>query len=268
MKLRTLSGALLLGLLMLAPTRAEDLRKRVGLDQLLGAQLPPDAMLKDESGADLRVGRFFGPRPMILTFVYFDCPMLCNEVTNAELRTLRALNLKLGEDYDVLTISIDPEDTPEKARARKARYLNRYDLPGAEVGWHVLTGGAEASRRLAESVGFRYTYNKETRQYTHAAGLMVLTPEGKVARYFYGVSYPPRDVRLALTEASEGKLGSVVDQMLLFCYQYDPSTGHYTLAILNLVRVACVATVLALATFVWKATRRDRSGAGPGPAFT
>ncbi|WZO97679.1 SCO family protein [Isosphaeraceae bacterium EP7] len=268
MNVPTLFRAFVLALVFFAPARAEDLRKRVGLDQLLGAQLPADALLKDESGADVRVGRFFGPRPLILTFVYFDCPMLCNEVTNAELRTLRALNLKLGQDYDVLTISIDPEDTPEKARARKARYLNRYDLPGADVGWHVLTGGAEASRRLAESVGFRYTYNKETRQFTHAAGLMVLTPDGKVARYFYGLSYPPRDVRLALTEASEGKLGSLTDQMLLFCYQYDPSTGRYTLAILNLVRVACVATVLALAAFIWKATRRDRPRAGPDPAFT
>lgn len=240
------------------PARAEDLRLRVGFDQLLGAQVPSDVPLRDEAGTPVRVGAYLGRRPIILNFVYFDCPMLCNEVGNALTRTLRGLNLNVGKDFDVLTVSINPADTPDAARLRKAGYLRRYDRAGADAGWHFLTGQDEALRRLAGSVGFRYTYNAETRQYTHAAGIAILTPDGRVARYFYGLSYPPKEVRMALTEASEGKLGSLTDQIMLFCYRYDPATGRYTLAIMNLVRVLGTATVLALAAYLTFSLRRER----------
>lgn len=259
MNLRLVAFAIATLLAGVAPAGAADLSKTVGLDQLLGAQVPADVTLKDEAGASVRVGQFFGKRPLVLSFVYFDCPMLCNEVLNAELRTLNGLNLNVGKDFDVLTVSIDPNDTPDKARVRKARYLRRYDREGSEAGWHFLTGDAASTRKLAESVGFRYTYSPETRQYTHAAGIMILTPEGKAARYFQGISYPPRDVRLALAEASEGKLGSLSDQMLLFCYQYDPATGRYTLAILNLVRLFCTITAVAVGSYIAFAYRRDRA---------
>ena len=259
--------AVLMAAVLVSPlARADDLRDSVGLDQLIGAQLPPDVPLKDEDGRSVRLGQYFGKGPIVLTFVYFDCPMLCNEVTNAELRTVRAL--KPGEDagFEVLSISIDPTDTPEEARMRKRRYLKRYDLGGAESRWHILTGTAEDTRRLAEAAGFRFTYSPETRQFTHAAGLMIVTPEGKLSRYFQGISYPPSDVRLALAEASQGKLGSFTDQVLLFCYQYDPATGRYTLAILNLVRAGCILTMIALGGYLAWALRRDRIRARPRPA--
>ena len=251
--------SILLACFMSSTAFAADLNKTVGLDQLLGAQIPADASLKNESGESVRLGEFFGSRPLVLTFTYFNCPMLCNEVLNAELRTLNGLNPSVGKDFDVLTISIDPTDTPDQARSRKGFFLKRYDRDGAPRGWHFLTGDAETTKRIATAAGFRYTFNPQSRQYTHAAGLIILTPDGKISRYFHGISYPPADVRSAIADAGQGKVGSLSDQMMLFCYQYDPATGKYTLAILNLLRLFCTITAVGVGSYVFVHYYRERS---------
>ena len=194
---------------------------KVGFDQKLDAQVPLDIPLRDEAGKPVRLGDFFGERPVILTLVYYECPMLCNEVLNALTRGLKGLTFDVGDQFEVVTVSIDPAETPELAARKKAGYLRRYGRPGAERGWHFLTGDEGSIRKLAQSVGFRYVYMPESKQYAHAAGIVLLTPRGRVARYFFGISYAPRDLRLGLTEASAGKIGSPIDQMLLFCYQFD-----------------------------------------------
>ena len=181
---------------------------KIGFDQKLDAQVPLDIPLKDEAGKPVRLGDFFGERPVILTLVYHECPMLCNEVLNALTRGLKGLTFDVGDQFEVVTVSINPAETPELAAAKKAGYLKRYGRPGAERGWHFLTGDEGSIRRLAQSVGFRYVYMPESKQYAHAAGIVLLTPRGRVARYFFGISYAPRDLRLGLTEASAGKIGS------------------------------------------------------------
>ena len=254
---RLLAATLALAALA-SPAPAEDLRLKVGIDQKLGERLPLDVTLRDEEGRPVRLGSLLGGRPVVLTFVYFDCPMLCNEVLNSETRMLNGMGLNIGKDFDVWTVSIDPADTPEKASLRKAKSIERYNREGAADGWHFLTGDADSTSKLAQAAGFRYTYDPARKQYTHAAGLMIVTPDGALARYFLGLNYPARDVRFALTEASAGRLGSLADQIMLFCYQYDPSTGRYTLAILNLVRVAGVSTVLGLGMLILRAERNRR----------
>jgi protein SCO1 len=236
---------------------------KVGFDQKLDAQVPLDVPLKDEAGKPVRLGDFFGERPVILTLVYHDCPMLCNEVLNALTRGLKGLTFDVGDQFEVVTVSINPAETTELAARKKAGYLRRYGRPGAERGWHFLTGEEDSIRKLAQSVGFRYVYLPESKQYAHAAGIVLLTPRGRVARYFFGISYAPRDLRLGLTEASSGKIGSPVDQMLLFCYRFDATTGKYTFAIMNVVRLLAAATALALAgyvaTMLWRERRRGQS---------
>lgn len=251
-------GPLIVLAALASPAVAEDLRQRVGIDQKLGEPLPLDVTLRDEAGQPVRLGSLLKGKPVVLSFVYFDCPMLCNEVLNSELRMLNGMSLNIGKDFEVWTVSIDPADTPEKASLRKSKSIERYNREGAAEGWHFLTGDAESTAKLAQAAGFRYTYDAARKQYTHAAGLMIVTPEGKLARYFMGLNYPARDVRFALTEASEGRLGSLADVIMLFCYQYDPSTGRYTLAILNLVRVTGVATVLGLGILILRAERSRR----------
>ena len=230
----------------------------VGLDQRLGDQVPLDLVFRDERGDPVSLDRYFGDRPVILALVYYECPMLCSLQLGGLVRSLRALTLNPAEDFEIVTISFDPGETPAVAAQRKAAYLERYARAGAETGWHFLTGSQESIQLLTEAVGFRYAYDPKTDEYSHAAGIVVLTPEGRISRYFYGIEYPARDLRLGLVEASDHQIGSFVDQVLLFCFHYDPLEGKYNFAIMNGLRAGGLATVLILGGFVINALRRDR----------
>lgn len=258
---RTLLAAALLLATSLPPAL-----EGVGLEQRLDAQLPLDLELRDESGASVRLGDLIGDRPVILNLGYYECPMLCGLVLNGLVSSLRALPFDVGREFGVVTVSIDPRETAALAAAKKQTVLEAYGRAGAERGWRFLTGDEPSVRRLADAVGFRYSYDAATDSFAHAAGIMVVTPGGKLSRYLYGVSYTPRDVRLALVEASQNRIGSLADQMLLFCYRYDPHSGKYGATLLNLVRTGGVATVLGLTAYVllalWRERWRARASAG------
>jgi protein SCO1/2 len=244
-----------------AERRPEALRD-VGFDQRLGEALPLDAVLRDEAGREVRLGDYFGRRPVVLSLVYYECPMLCTLTLNGLVSALGVLSFQPGREFEIVTVSFEPKDTPEAAAARKRAYLSRYGRPGAEAGWHFLTGNPESVDRITRALGFRYAWDDETRQFAHPAGIVVATPEGRLARYLYGIEYAPRDLQLAVTEASAGRVGGPVDQVLLFCYEYDPASGGYGLAIMRLVRLAGVLTVAALAGYVTLMLRRERAAAG------
>lgn len=235
-----------------------DILKKIGIDQKLGEQAPLDLEFYDEAGNAVRLQQYFGEKPVILALVYYNCPMLCNLVLNGLTKNLKPLSFSAGEEFDIISLSFDPRETPALAAEKKKNYINDYGRASAASGWHFLTGDSANIARLTEAVGFRYQYDPVTQQYAHAGGIMVLTPQGKLARYFYGVDYPSRDLRLSLVEASENKIGSPVDQLLLYCYHYDPMTGKYGLVIMNVLRLAGIATVLVLAAFVIVMLRRDR----------
>jgi protein SCO1/2 len=235
--------------------------RRAGLEQKLGAQVPLDAVFRDEAGAAVRIGDLIGDRPAILSIVYYRCPMLCTLVLNGLVRAMRPLSLSAGGDFDVLTISIDPQETPELAAAKKKEYLAQYGRDGAEAGWRFLTGDKETIDRVTGAVGFSYSYDEATGEYAHASGIMVLTPEGRVHRYLYGIEYAPRDLRLGLVDAGSGSIGSPVDQVLLLCYRYDPVSGTYGFAIMTAVRVAGILVLAALALYVTLMIRRERAQA-------
>lgn len=232
--------------------------KNVGLDQKLDSQVPLNLEFTDSTGQSVQLGDLISERPVVLTLVYYDCPMLCTMVLNGTLKAIRALEFSVGTDFDIVTVSIDPGETAALAADKKAQYLDSYRRDGGSSGWHFLTGEEGQIRQLADSVGFRYEYNEETDQFAHASGIMVLTPEGRVARYYYGVEYSPRDLRLGLVEAASGKIASPVDQLLLFCYHYDPSTGKYSLAIFNILRVAGVLTLIGIGWLIFHLIRKDR----------
>jgi protein SCO1/2 len=238
----------------------------VGIDQKLGAALPLDLPFRDDQGRDVRLGDCFGGKPVVLALVYYECPMLCTLVLNGLVSGLDVVSLTAGSDFDVVAVSIDPDETPGLAAAKKREYVARYGRAGSDRGWHFLTGSEAAIRDLAAAAGFRYRYDAATGQYAHAAGIMVATPEGKLARYFYGVEYPPRDLRLGLVEASAGRIGTVVDQLLLFCYQYDPATGTYGAAAFGLLRAGGALTVLALGAYLAAMWRREVRRARAGTA--
>jgi len=221
-----------------------ELLKEVGIDQKLNSPIPLDLMFRDEHGNSVALGQYFGSKPVILTLVYYNCPMLCTQVLNGLDRSLEQIPLTIGKDFNVVTVSIDPTDQPALAEAKQAVYLGMYNRPGAASGWHFLTGEESQIKQLAAAVGFRYAYDPDSKQYAHASGIMLLTPEGKLSRYFYGVTYPERDMRLGLDEASNGKIGSPVDQVLLFCYHYDPHTGKYGLLVSRVLQLGGLATVL------------------------
>ena len=206
----------------------------------------------------VQLGEYFGARPVILILDYYQCPRLCPLVLDALLASLRMLPLTVGKQFGVLIVSIDARDTPAVAAAKKAQYLERYGRPDTADGWHFLTGEPEAIQRLATTVGFRYTYDAATDQFAHAAGIMIVTPQGTLARYFYGIAYAPRELRLGLVEAAANHIGSPIDQLLLFCYHYDPLTGKYGLAIMNVIRLAGLVTVMGLGIFMGVMFRRDR----------
>jgi len=232
--------------------------RQVGIDQKLDAQIPLDLVFRDEQGRAVALREYFGEKPVILSLVYYECPMLCTLILNGLLRSLRALPLTVGKEFTVLTVSFDPREGPELAAAKKQAYVRSYGRPGAEGGWHFLTGEETAIRQLTDAVGFRYAFDPETGQFAHASAIMVLTPHGRIARYFYGVEYAPRDLRFGLIEAAQGKIGSPVDQILLYCYHYDPKTGKYSVLVLNVLRLAGAATVLILGGFMLVMFRRDR----------
>lgn len=230
----------------------------VAFDQRLGDTVPLDLEFADENGTRVRLRDCVRGRPVILSLVYYECPMLCTMVLNGLAGCLEALRFDVGREFEVLTVSFDPTETPELARKKKASYLKRYGRPEAGEGWHFLTGDEDAIRALTESVGFRYVYDAERGEYAHASGIVVLTPEGRIARYFFGVEYPPKDVRLGLVEAADGKIGGFVDQVLLYCFHYDPVTGRYGTAVMRLVRLGGVLTLVALGAFFWIQRRRSR----------
>lgn len=232
--------------------------RQAGLEQRLHEFIPPDLPFWDATGKPVFLRDYFGSKPVILTLAYYECPHLCTLVLNGLLRTLRALAFTVGKDFDVLTVSINPQDPPTLAAERQAQYIRGYGRAGAANGWHFLTGEPEAIQRLTQAVGFRYTYDAATGHFAHAAGIMVLTPQGQLARYFYGVEYAPRDVRLGLIEAAAHKIGSPIDQLLLLCYHYDPRHGTYSLTILRVLRLAGVVTVMALGTCLGVMLRRER----------
>jgi protein SCO1/2 len=257
------TGRVWLGLLLAAgPASAEPQRppalQDVGFEQRLGESLPLDVTLRDEKGQSVEMRSLLGRKPLVLALVYYDCPMLCTLALNGLTGALAAIPFEVGREFDVVTVSFDARETPELAAAKKKSYLNRYRRPGAEAGWHFLTGDEAAISRLTAAVGFRYAWDDETKQYAHPAGIVVVTPEGRIARYLYGIEYAPKDLRLALVEASQKRIGSPVDQFLLYCYRYDPMTGKYGAAIMNLVRGAAILTLLALGGFVTLMVRRER----------
>lgn len=232
------------------------LLRRVGIDQKMGAQVPIDVPFADESGRSVTLRDYLG-KPVILALVYYQCPSLCNMVLNGVLRSIKGLKLTAGDEFNVVAVSFDPRETPEMAAGKKVSYMKGYNRPGAEQGWHFLTGPEASSKSLADSVGFHYAFDAVNNQYAHGSAIMILTPEGKVTRYFYGIDYPARDVRLGLEEASNRRIGSPVDAVLLYCYHYDPSNGKYGLVIMNVLRLAGFITVAALATFMIVMFRRD-----------
>lgn len=237
---------------------APDVLRDIGFDQRLNEQIALDLVFRDETGKPVQLGSFFGERPVILALVYYECPRLCTLVLNGLLRSLRALSFDAGDQFHVVTVSFDPTETSEIAAAKKAGYIQRYGRPGAGGGWHFLTGDESSIEQLTRAVGFRYAYDAEKNEYAHATGILVLTPQGKIARYFYGLEYSARDLRLGLVEASANKIGSPVDRVLLYCYHYDPTTGKYGLIIMNVLRLAGVTTVLVLGSFIFMMSRGDR----------
>jgi protein SCO1/2 len=236
---------------------APELLQQVRFTQRLHERIPLDIALRDEQGKAVQLGDYFDTRPVILTLAYYTCPNLCPLVLSGLVSTLRTLSFTAGKEFTVLTVSIDPGETPEQAAAQKTQYLQRYGREAGH-GWHFLTGDAEAIRRLTEAVGFGYTYDTAQEQFVHASGLTVLTPAGVLARYFYGLEFAPRDLRLGLIEAAEHRIGSPIDQLLLYCYHYDPQTGQYSLVIMQVLRLAGIVTVLGLGAFMGLMFRRER----------
>jgi protein SCO1 len=243
-----------------APTGLPAALKEVGIDQKLNQQLPVDAVFKDENGAEVKLGNYFGKRPIVLSLVYFDCPMLCTQVLNGMVSSFKTLSLKPGEDFDIVSISFDPRETPTLAAAKKkvyVDYLPESKRAGFRNGWHFLTGNEENIHRITEAVGFRYHFDTSTNQFAHASAIYVATPEGKLSHYFYGIEYAPRDVRLGLVEASQNKIGSAVDQLMLYCYHYDPATGKYGAVVMNMIRLGGVLTLIALGLMMLVMRKRN-----------
>lgn len=233
--------------------------QNVGIDQRIGNQVPLDLTFMDENAHEVRLGSFFGKRPVVLVLAYYDCPMLCTQVLNGTVGALRTLSFEPGRDYEFVVVSIDPRETPRLAWDKKATYVRSFGRSDAQAGFHFLTGKDENIHALASAVGFRYKYDKEIDQYAHAAGFEVLTPRGLVSQYFYGIDFAPRDLRFALIQSSGNKLGSVVDQVILLCYHYDPATGKYGARIIDAVRIGGIAVLLALVGFIVISLRRERA---------
>jgi len=232
----------------------------VRLEQKLEQQLPLDLVFRDESGQEVKLGQYFGQKPVVLALVYYDCPMLCTQVLNGMVTSFRVLPFQMGKEFEVVTVSFDPRETSALATKKKKVYVNYLPAkmqPAAANGWHFLTGDQANIAKLTDAVGFRYHYDEATKQFAHASGIMVTTPQGKLSRYFYGVEYAPRDLRLGLIESSANKIGSPVDQLLLYCYHYDPATGTYGAAVMKIMRIAGVVTVLGIVAMLFALRRRN-----------
>ena len=223
----------------------------------LNAPMPLGLPFRDETGRDVKLGDFFGQKPVVLAFVYFDCPMLCDQVQQGVVGTLRMLSFNPGRDYDVVFVSFDERDTPAKAMAKKTTAMAHFRRPETAAGWHYLTGPRESIDTLTKAANFRYRYDAKNDYFAHASGVMLLTPDGHISRYFYGVEYPGRDMRLGLVDASAGKIGSPIDHVLLFCYHYDPSSATYSASILKIMRFCAALTILALVGAILIFRRRD-----------
>jgi protein SCO1 len=244
-------------------TRPAALRE-VAFEQRLNEQIPLDLNFRDETGAAVDLHRYFGRKPVILNFVYYKCRDLCPLLLDGMVRTLRALSFSAGNEFDVLTVSFDPSDNAALAAAKKQDFIRRYARPGTEAGWHFLTGEHAAIDKLTRAAGFRYQYDEQTGEFGHATGLVLLTPAGKISRYYYGIEFSPRDLRLGLIEAAEERIGSPIDQLLLFCYHYDPVTGKYGLLVSNVIKLGGGLTVLLLGGFILVMLWRERSHAAAG----
>ncbi len=233
----------------------------IGIEQKLNEQVPLDAVFKDENGNEVKLSQYFNKnKPVILALVYFECPMLCNEVLNGLTGSLKGISFDVGKDFDVVAISFDARenDVPELAKNKKASYLKRYERTGTENGWHFLTGTQGEIDKVTKAVGFNYKFDDATNQFAHAGGIMMTTPEGKLSRYFYGIDYQPRDLKFGLIDSSEGKIGNPAEQLYLYCFHYDPSTGNYGLAVLRVMRAASVLLLIAIGAMIFAFWRRNR----------
>jgi protein SCO1/2 len=233
----------------------------VSFRQRLNTQLPLDTRFMDEAGRDVRLGDYFGKKPVVLAFVYYQCPMLCLQIFNGAASSLKVLPFAAGQDYDVVFVSFDPRDTPEAAQAKKAALLADYHQTDRADGWHFLTGTETNIRALTDAAGFSYRWDEERQEFAHVSGVLVATPDGRLSRYFYGIEYSPRDLRMALVESAKGTIGSAVDQLLLYCYHYDPSAGRYGAVAMNIVRLGGGMTLLILGGFIWVALRKESAAA-------
>lgn len=238
--------------------------KKVGIEQRLGESVPLDAVFKDENGREVKLGEYFSKgRPVVLALVYYECPMLCNQVLNGLTGSMKGITLDAGKDFDVVAISFDASenDKPELAKNKKASYLERYGRPGTEDGFHFLTGTQASIDAVTKAVGFTYEWDEKSNQFAHASGIMIANPDGKLSRYLYGIDYSPKDLKFGIMESAENKIGSVTDQLLLYCYHYDPSTGKYGFAILSSLRVAGIATLLGMGLMGFVFWRRNKNRA-------
>ena len=231
--------------------------QEVGFDQRLNETLPLDLVFRDEDNREVRLGEYFNRRPVVLAFVYYECPMLCSQVMNGVTSALIALDERAGSDYEVVAVSFDPRETPMMAAAKKKSYVDRYNRANSAHGFHFLTGSEASIKALTAAAGFNYAWDDQTQQFAHASGFVVATPAGKLSRYFFGIEYAPRDLKFALIESSAGRVGSLVDQVLLYCYHYDPRTGSYSFVAMKAVQLGGAFTLLALVGFVVVAIRRD-----------
>ena len=237
------------------PPRLEN----VGIEQHLDAQVPPDLTFRDDTGKIVKLGDYYGHKPLILNLVYYNCTMLCGEALAGLASAMRLVKFDVGNEFDLITVSFDPRETPEMAAAKKKDYVGRYGRANAAAGWHFLTGQPDSINALTKAVGFEYQYDPKSNQYAHATAIMVLTPQGRISRYFYGVDFPPKDLRMGLVEASQGKIGNAVDAVLLYCYHYNPETGKYGAMVANILRLAAAATILIMGIFLFILWRLELS---------
>lgn len=233
----------------------------VSFEQRLNHDVPRDLPFRDETGRSVTLNTYLGDKPLVLVLSYYECETLCPMVREGLVESLRPLRFSVGKEFDVVVVSIDPEETPDIAAQTKAEVVAAYGRPGTEAGWHFLTGEHDNVDQLAEAVGFRFAYDAKLDEYAHPSGLMLLTPTGKLARYFYGIEYGTRDLRLGLVDASKNEIGSPIDQLLLLCYHYDPAVGQYSLLIMNVLRTAGLVTIVGLGALIWAMSRKQSSGA-------
>lgn len=245
-----------------AQTLSNEQIGQVSFEQHLGAAVPVNAIFHDESGAPVRLGQFLGTRPIVLALAYYECPNLCTVVLNAMLESLRNVRQDVGRDFDVVVVSINPQETTRLAADKKHTFTMRYGRPGTAQGWHFLTGDGASIQQLADAVGYHYLYEPKSKQYAHPSGIVVVTPEGKVSRYFLGIEFPPKDVRQALADASQSKIGALANRLLLLCFHYDPHSGRYTLLITRVMQIAGLGTVLAVGMLIVRMSRRGQHREG------